>query len=320
MPIIPKIIQFNNKIVTQGNSALGWSSNPITYRVYIKENNGGFVQPTQTAGYTDDVVTLYNFAYQNYTFESYSVTGANLTGDKFTILNSDVSAEGIFKYHAPGVSSNLLNDTNVYSGGLSGSFSGGTNRVYYEPFIQIPDGWNYTVLKFKHYGNYVAPTTAFSSIYTRNLSFYFNGPRFSLGTMNSADPDSYQSAMYAGNHKGVWDGPGFTPSTAAKQVSASYYGATSYVTAYTTWARNVAENTTGIYRLVIDNNTNDVSSYWGSTYMGSATFSASVSDFRGCALHQDFRLPYGQTVNYNYKIWDIGLSVFNDFSNATAYY
>lgn len=318
MTTVNKSLAFNGETLIWGGNELLWTED--VYNLHLNQTVGGTIGADKLTGYPGAIVTLSNTALSDYDFDSYSITGSTLTGNQFAFVNSDVTAEALFVPYVPGVSSNLLNDSNVYSGGLSGSFSGGTNYVYYEPFIQIPDRWNYTVLKFKHYGNYVTPTTNLSSIYTRNLSFYFNGIHVSFGSRNSADPNSYMSAMFEGNHKGVWAGPGFTPSTAAKQVSARYYGSTSYVTAYNTWSRNIAENTTGTYRLVIDNNTNDVSSYWGSTYMGSATFSASVSDFRGFNLHQDFGLPYGQTANYNYKIWDIGLSVFNDFNNATAYY
>lgn len=118
----PYLISFNNKVVTQSNSALGWSSYvPDVYNLYLNQTVGGIINADKFTGYSGDIVTLSNTAASNYYFDSYSITGSTLTGNQFAFNNSDVTAEA-----------NFLSEI-ISTGTFNDGYTAG--KIYYPPYL-----------------------------------------------------------------------------------------------------------------------------------------------------------------------------------------
>ena len=141
MSYIPKIITFNNNIVTQSNSALGWSTYvPEVHNVYLNQTVGGTITANPLTGYSGDMVTLSNTANANYEFDSYSVTGATLTGRKFTFEDSDVTAQGNFIKNG---------SAELYNNGLDHLYVGIGGTDHKTRTINVPiTGYDYITIKF----------------------------------------------------------------------------------------------------------------------------------------------------------------------------
>ena len=69
---------------------------PDTFNVSVSQQTGGTVTVNKSTGYFGDVVTLSNTPSTDYDFNSYSITGASLTGNQFSINASNVTAKGSF--------------------------------------------------------------------------------------------------------------------------------------------------------------------------------------------------------------------------------
>lgn len=67
-----------------------------TRSVTVTQQTGGTVAASPTTGHDGDVVTLSNTANSHYTFGSYSVTGATLTGNQFKFNGGNATAKGTF--------------------------------------------------------------------------------------------------------------------------------------------------------------------------------------------------------------------------------
>ena len=61
-------------------------------QVYLQQNIGGTISAIPMSGYDGTDVNLYNTADIGYSFDSYNITGANLTGNTFKFNKSDVTA------------------------------------------------------------------------------------------------------------------------------------------------------------------------------------------------------------------------------------
>lgn len=86
-----KIIIGNSDMTAQAS----WVEDP-KYNLTITQTNGGKVTANKSTGYQGDQVTLSNTPSSHYTFNSYSITGATLTGNKFNFGNQNVTAKGTF--------------------------------------------------------------------------------------------------------------------------------------------------------------------------------------------------------------------------------
>lgn len=86
-----KIIIGNSDITAQAD----WIEDP-KYSLTIQQTNGGRVTANKSTGYEGDQVTLSNTPSSHYTFGSYNITGATLTGNKFNFVNQNVTAKGTF--------------------------------------------------------------------------------------------------------------------------------------------------------------------------------------------------------------------------------
>ena len=101
------IVKYDNKAVKYTNK---WVSVggiipppvPTVYSVHTVSSTGGSVSAVPNSGISGTEVTLSNTPTTNYTFSSYSVTGATLkNSNQFDIESSDVYVKGNFTYNDP---------------------------------------------------------------------------------------------------------------------------------------------------------------------------------------------------------------------------
>jgi hypothetical protein len=88
-----------------GNQLTIGSSNPsivgkfkedIKYNLTLQQSTGGTITANKLTGYSNDTITLSNTPSSNYNFNSYSLTGATLTGSQFNFGTSNVTAKANF--------------------------------------------------------------------------------------------------------------------------------------------------------------------------------------------------------------------------------
>lgn len=78
------------------NGYISFEDTAIPRNVIINQQTGGTIAAAPMSGYDGDVVTLSNTPAAEYNFNSYSITGATLTGNQFAFDGSDVTAQGSF--------------------------------------------------------------------------------------------------------------------------------------------------------------------------------------------------------------------------------
>ena len=78
------------------NGYISFEDTAIPRNVILNQQTGGTINAAPMSGYDGDVVTLSNTPAAEYTFGSYSITGATLTGNTFAFDGSDVTAQGSF--------------------------------------------------------------------------------------------------------------------------------------------------------------------------------------------------------------------------------
>ena len=66
------------------------------YNINLQQTTGGTITSDKSTGYYGDTVTLSNTPSEHYGFRDYSITGATLTGNQFTINESNVTAKANF--------------------------------------------------------------------------------------------------------------------------------------------------------------------------------------------------------------------------------
>ena len=172
-------LQFNNRtVIYPGNSGYIAFDIPNVYHVTTSGTNGT-VTASPSEGINGTVVTLTNTPNSGYMFSSYTVTGATLNNNTFTINNSDVTVVGNF---VAGLTLNPMNSWYIPSASrTSVSFSdtntvkckgiGGLKEMVYKQFTVSSTGtytirydYNVPTVSFwsssannKHFGLYVSP-------------------------------------------------------------------------------------------------------------------------------------------------------------------
>lgn len=114
------------------------------FYITVNQPIGGVITATPVKGYNGTEVTLSNSPFANYEFDSYSVTGATLSGNKFIIDNSDVTVTGTF---------NLYQQDWVNLGSTEYAISGGTTDKVYTELTGMPSSstLNYFTIIFDAY-------------------------------------------------------------------------------------------------------------------------------------------------------------------------
>ena len=112
------------------------------YYIAVIQPIGGTITATPVKGSNGTEVTLSNSPSDNYEFGSYSVTGATLSGNKFTIDNSDVTVTGTF---------NLYQQSWVDMG--STEYHGGAGSIAWTELTGMPSSstLNYFTIIFDAY-------------------------------------------------------------------------------------------------------------------------------------------------------------------------
>ncbi len=112
------------------------------YYITVIQPTGGIITATPVEGPNGTEVTLTNSPSNNYEFNSYSVTGATLSGNKFIIDNSDVTVTGTF---------NLYQQDWVNMG--STEYYGGAGSVIWTELTGMPSSstLNYFTIIFDMY-------------------------------------------------------------------------------------------------------------------------------------------------------------------------
>ena len=86
-----KVIIGNSDMTAQAS----WIEDP-KYSLTLQQTNGGTIYSDKSSGYDGDLVVLSNTPSAGYSFSSYNITGAELTGNKFNFNGSNVTAKGNF--------------------------------------------------------------------------------------------------------------------------------------------------------------------------------------------------------------------------------
>lgn len=86
-------LAFNNKALLNNSNEMLWQRN--IYQVTTSTDSHGTMTASPMSGFSGTNVTLSNTPNANYGFSGYSITGATLTGNQFT-LNNDVTAKAGF--------------------------------------------------------------------------------------------------------------------------------------------------------------------------------------------------------------------------------
>lgn len=86
-------LAFNNKALLNNSKEMLWQRN--IYQVTTSTDGHGTMTASPMSGFSGTNVTLSNTPNTNYGFSGYSITGATLTGNQFT-LNNDVTAHAGF--------------------------------------------------------------------------------------------------------------------------------------------------------------------------------------------------------------------------------
>lgn len=85
-------------LVFNNECELLWSEYiPDPRFLLLNQTVGGTIGSDKLSGYDGDIVTLSNTASASYTFSSYSLTGAVLTGSQFAFAGSNVTAQAYFR-------------------------------------------------------------------------------------------------------------------------------------------------------------------------------------------------------------------------------
>ena len=84
--------------------AFGYDSPFVQRSVTLNQQTGGTIDADLMSGYDGDIITLSNTADAGYTFNTYNITGATLTGNQFMFSGSDVTAEPDYTHNVYNVS------------------------------------------------------------------------------------------------------------------------------------------------------------------------------------------------------------------------
>ena len=95
------MLKFGNTFVNFGGSYLSGYKVP-TYNVILQQSEGGIIGASPMTGNRNTEVTLSNTPSQNYLFDGYEISGANLyETNKFKFVDSDVTAMAKWTYDWP---------------------------------------------------------------------------------------------------------------------------------------------------------------------------------------------------------------------------
>lgn len=118
--------------------------NRNTHTVTVQNDGHGTVTASPTTGYSGTQVTLSTTPASNYEFSGYTITGATLTGNKFNIGTSNVTAKAWFKQSNPyaNITGGFTYRTSAATpNGLTFDFAGGVGKDPTVKFTKYNDSY-----------------------------------------------------------------------------------------------------------------------------------------------------------------------------------
>jgi len=112
-------IVLNNDVTAQGIYE-------TAKNVTLQTDGHGTIAASRVSGFIGDQVVLSNTANNDYAFSKYTITGANLTGNKFNFIGSNVTAKAWFNYVSPTKNARIA--LRFYD--LANSFTSGGKTFY----------------------------------------------------------------------------------------------------------------------------------------------------------------------------------------------
>lgn len=225
---IVKLQYANRTILTSGRDSFVAFDIPTVYHVTTSGSHGT-VTASPSEGVNGTVVTLSNTPDSGYMLSSYTVTGATLSGNQFTINNSDVTVVGNFiqgltlnpmnSWYIPSASrtSVSFSDTNtVKCNGIGGlkemvykTFtvpSSGTYTISYDYYIPTIKYWSSSASN-KHFGLYVSPNKPGEDDFNSYTTSASNRNGVDIATSNASPGSGSKSFTYtftAGTNYYAW--------------------------------------------------------------------------------------------------------------------
>ena len=245
-------LAFNNKTLLNGTNEMFWQRN--IYQVTTSTNGNGTMTASPMSGFSGTNVTLSNTPNANYNFAGYSITGATLTGNQFT-LNNDVTARANFNSYE------LIYSSNAETAGtaIAHSFN-----------VSVPSGYPYVAARFdvKDGGgtilNYM--TRQFTGPYSFTRAWMGNRDFTPVCNM---DWDADESTALNQNYAITADttvGAATAKNCLAKDASRTEYNTINYVWAYKGAGFSAGVNGIWRYRDTRSNTFGSISDYsWTQT-------------------------------------------------------
>ena len=121
-------LAFNGSALLSNQNEMKWDR--AIYQVTTSTDGHGSITASPRSGFSGTQVTLSNTPNANYGFQGYSVTGATLTGNKFT-LNNDVTARATFSA-VPHYTAQTFDSGTPFQGttAFTGLYEAGDKYVY----------------------------------------------------------------------------------------------------------------------------------------------------------------------------------------------
>ena len=240
-------LAFNNKALLNNSKEMFWERN--IYQVTTSTDGNGTMTAYPMSGFSGTNVTLSNTPNANYKFAGYSVTGATLTGDQFT-LNNDVTAKANFKSYE------LIYSSNAETAGTS---------IAHNFSVSVPAGYPYVAVRFdvKDGGGYIYNymTRQFTGPYSFTRAYMGNPDFTPVCNMDwDADESTALNQDYAITTS-TTVGAATAKNCLARNASRTDYNTINYVWAYNGAGFSAGVNGIWRYRDTRSNSFNSISNY-----------------------------------------------------------
>lgn len=241
-------LAFNGKALLNNSKEMLWNRNIFT--VTTSTDGHGTMTANPMSGFSGTNVTLSNTPNTNYGFSGYSITGATLIGNQFT-LNNDVTARAGFSAVPQYV---ILYSSNPETAGTS---------ITHNFSVSVPTGYPYVAVRFdvKDGGGYIY------NYMTRQFTGPFSYTRASMGSdsftpvcnmdWNADESTALNQSITARTQVGAAQ----SKNCLARNASRLNYNTINYVWAYNNTGFSAGVNGIWRYRDTRSNSFNSISNY-----------------------------------------------------------
>jgi len=218
-----------------------WTQDAYTI-TYENDGNGTLTGNSNTALF-GDVITLTATPNTNYALSGYAITGATLTGNQFTVENTDVTAYAAFS----AVPQSALYWSTTASN-TAGSRASNTKTI-----SKAVTEFNYFTLKFQHQASHS------TSVWADYINVNFNTGSWSM-----------RAHYQAGNYKPVRNGSTFTAANSNVATRTQDGNSLRYY-------KSIADTTNATYKFVVDRSAARCSAFLNNTYLGYGTVNSNIT-------------------------------------------